>query len=150
MTLRGAGSTGSLWLTGAIAALLMAACSKPSRPVSEPELIGKWTTVELISPRGHRGPANGILEARIEYFANHSATGLFHWNESLSTNAGDSMPAAWSGTWALTNGMLQMQQLGAAAPTLSYLWFEDDRLVLQPSVTDSNTASMTYISKRSD
>ena len=136
-------------LASAVVALLIAACGKPTRPVTETELIGKWTTVEVITHRGNRGPAKGIMEARIEFFTNHTSTGMFKWSEPYITNAEALAPRSFSGRWELKGDILHAQ-VGTNPPSRARLWFENDLLVQEPTERKPNTASITTILERGE
>lgn len=129
----------------AISFINLAACDKTRRPVTEPELIGKWSSVELITHRGNRGPAADILK----FFANQTSTGFFKWSESYTTNAEALIPIPMSGTWSLSNGIINLKW-GTNPVARTRIWFEGDLLVIEGSRTERKSASLTTIFKRSE
>ncbi|HEX7862884.1 MAG TPA: hypothetical protein VF773_21305 [Verrucomicrobiae bacterium] len=138
------------FLTSAlIVALLFSACGKPPtrKPLNESELIGKWTAVEIISNKGNRGPTEGILDAHIEFFADHSSTGVLVWTGSDLPNPSAAGPHPWSATWTFTNAILH-QKHGTNDPSSSDVWFEDNLLIIQDRPLKRN--SLTLILKRAE
>ncbi len=139
----------SLLIPGLILALLQVACGKSStrKPAPhESDLIGKWTAVEM-SLGGNRGPTKGILEARTEFFADQTSTGVLVWNKTATANPAALGPHPWSSTWTITNGLL-LQKHGTNELGSSDVWFEEDLLTIQPRPLRPN--SLTLILKRSE
>ena len=136
----------ALLIPGLILALLQVACGKSStrKPVAtESDLIGKWTAVEM-SLGGNRGPTKGILQARTEYFADHTSTGVLVWIKTATANPAALGPHPWSCTWTFTNGIYAKHGTNDPAPT--YVWFEEDLLTIHPRPVRAN--SLTLIFKR--
>ena len=131
-----------------VSLLLLVACGKPPtrEPLNESELIGKWTAVEM-SVTGNRGPTTGILDAHIEFFPDHSSTGVLVWTASDLSNPSAAGPHPWSTTWTFTNAILH-QTHGTNEPSPSDVWFEEDLLIIQDRPLKRN--SLTLILKRAE
>lgn len=135
----------ALLIPGLVFALLHVACGKSStrKPAgNESELIGKWTAVEM-SLGGNRGPTKGVLEARTEFFADYTSTGLLVWTKTATANPAALGPHPWSSTWTFTNGTLY-QKHGTNDPAPSDVWFEEDLLTIQPRPQRVNSLTLFF------
>jgi len=117
-------------LTGA-GLLILTSCGQPSMRVpSEAELVGRWILTELRSPKGNRGPAEGILQGQMVFNRDGSCSNFLQWTKEATGK--ELPPMTFTGSWMLSNQIMTLRGVGTnAAPSQVRVSFEGELLVVE-------------------